>query len=192
MTPTAPVQTATSRAVFPRYLGIAAIVLAADLLSKEAAVRMLGVGVSVPLVDRVSLFVTFNKGVVGGTNIGSYTLPLNVLVTTVALLLISVIVRQLAAVDARSVSALALVFGGALGNMASMLFGPEGVADFFAVRLSDSTTIVMNVADAALWIGALLLLPVVVRLARAVRAERALKPHVGTDARLNTLGRPGR
>ena len=164
--------TSPSRAVFVEYFGLAAVVTAADLLSKYVAVETLGVGGMVPLFSRLSLLVTFNKGVVGGATIGAYTLPLNVLVTTVAVMLISFIVQQLAAVDPRATRALALVLGGALGNMASMLFGPDGVADFLAVRLSNDTTIVMNVADAALWIGALLLLPVVARLARAVRAER--------------------
>ena len=162
----------TSQAVFAQYAALAGLVTAVDLLSKFVAVRSLGVGVAHPLLDRFSLFVTFNTGVVGGATIGAYTMPLNVLVTTIALLLITAIVRQLAEVDSASTPALAFVCGGALGNMASMLFGPEGVADFLAIRINAGTTIVMNVADAALWVGALMLLPVVVRLSRAVRGQR--------------------
>ena len=104
--------------------------------------------------------------------VGPSTWHLNVLVTGIALALITGVVRQLALVDRNGAKALGLVAGGALGNMASMLFGPEGVADFFAIRLSNETTIVMNFADAALWTGAVMLLPVVVRLMEAIRAEQ--------------------
>jgi lipoprotein signal peptidase len=83
------------------------------------------------------------------------------------------IVAPLAAVDPRATLALSLVTGGAIGNLASMLAGPEGVADFLAVRIGDATTIVMNGADLLLWSGALMLVPVVARLVRAVRSERS-------------------
>jgi hypothetical protein len=70
-----------------------------------------------------------------------------------------------------------MVAGGAVGNLLSMLFGPEGVADFLAVQLSSETTIVANVADLALWAGAAMLAPVallLMRMARAERSERAM------------------
>lgn len=154
------------------YFGIAAIVAAVDLLSKFLVVRLLGVGVALPISERLALFVTFNTGSAGGVLIGPYTWHVNVIVTTVAMLLITTIVRQLAAVDPRATIALGFVLGGAAGNLCSMLFGPEGVADFFAIKLNDGNTMIMNGADAALWTGALLLIPVVGRLLRAIRAER--------------------
>jgi len=154
------------------YFGIAAIVAAVDLLSKFLVVRFLGIGVALPISERLALFVTFNTGSAGGVLIGPYTWHLNVIVTTVAMLLITTVVRQLAAVDPRATVALGFVLGGAVGNLCSMLFGPEGVADFFAIKLNDGNTMIMNGADAALWTGAFLLLPVVARLLRAIRAER--------------------
>lgn len=51
--------------------------------------------------------------------------------------------------------------------------GPPGVADFIGIRLTKDTTIVANVADFALWTGALLLAPVAMTLVRLVREERA-------------------
>jgi lipoprotein signal peptidase len=56
-----------------------------------------------------------------------------------------------------------------------MLWGPPGVADFFAIQLTPDSTMIMNVADLALWSGSLLLLPVVATLAKAIRAERRPK-----------------
>ncbi len=155
-----------------RYSAVALGAAAIDWTSKAVVFAALGVGGSAPLTGPFSLHTTFNTASAGGVSVGPYTWHLNVLVTFVALLMITTIVRQLAAVDARSACALGLVTGGALGNMGSMLIGPFGVADFLALDLSPSTTIVMNVADLALWSGALLLLPVVARLIKAIRAER--------------------
>ncbi len=154
------------------YASFALFAAVADLASKFAMSRALVPGDVHPIVGRFSLLLTYNLGGAGGVTVGPYTWHVNVLVTALALTLISAIVRQLAQVDPRSSVALGLVAGGAIGNMASMLFGPAGVADFLAIRVSPETTIVMNVADAALWGGALLLVPVVKRLAAAIRAER--------------------
>jgi lipoprotein signal peptidase len=156
-----------------RFIGIAAIVTAVDLLSKDVAVRTLGSAGVASISDRFSLFVVFNTGSAGGVDIGPYTWQLNVLVTLLAVGLIASVVQAMAAVDHRATRALAMVAGGAIGNLLSMLVGPEGVADFLAIRLTSETTIVANVADLALWAGAAMLAPVALRLLRLARAERA-------------------
>lgn len=164
--------TSASDRILAQYLGVAFAAAAIDWLTKFIAVSVYGEGGGVALWDRFSVLVTYNLGSAGGVMIGPFTWHLNVLVTALAVAMISTIVRQLTMVDANAAKALGLVAGGAMGNMASMLLGPEGVADFFAVRISGDTTIVMNVADASLWTGALLLIPVVVRLVQAIRAEK--------------------
>lgn len=156
-----------------RFIGITVVVAAVDLLAKEIAVRSLGSAGIVPFSDRFSMFVVFNTGSAGGVQVGPFTWHLNVLVTVLALGLIASVVQAMAAVDRRATRALALVAGGAVGNLLSMLFGPEGVADFLAIRLTSGTTIVANVADFALWAGAAMLAPVALLLLRMARAERA-------------------
>lgn len=165
-------QLSDSDRILAQYLGVAFAAAAIDWLTKFIVVSLYGEGGGVSLWDRFSVLVTYNLGSAGGVMVGPFTWHLNVLVTALALAMISSIVRQLTMVDQNAAKALGLVAGGAMGNMASMLFGPEGVADFFAIRLSADTTIVMNIADASLWIGALLLIPVVVRLVQAIRAEK--------------------
>jgi signal peptidase II len=159
-------------ALLSRYAAVAAFAAIMDGLSKFLVVRAFGVGGGFTLSERLSIFVTFNQGSAGGIMVGPYTWHLNVLLTALALVLITGIVRQLAAVDARAAVALGLVAGGAIGNMCSMIWGPPGVADFFAIQLTPDSTMIMNVADLALWSGALMLLPVVGRLVKAIRAER--------------------
>jgi signal peptidase II len=164
-----------SRSAVSGYLFAAAIAASADLLTKFVAVRMLGEERVVELFGRLSLMVVFNTGSAGGVMIGPYTWQLNVLVTLAAIVLISSVARPLIAVDRRAAVALGMVAGGAAGNLASMLLGPNGVADFLALRLAGDRVIVMNVADLCLWLGALALLPVVHSLFKAIRAEREAK-----------------
>ena len=164
-----------------RFIGMTAMVAAVDLLAKEVAVRSLGSAGVVPFSDRFSLFVVFNTGSAGGVEVGPYTWQLNVLVTLLAVGLIASVVQAMAAVDRRATRALAFVAGGAVGNLLSMLFGPEGVADFLAIRLTSDTTIVANVADFALWAGAAMLAPVALLLLRMARAERAERAMVSVE-----------
>lgn len=158
-----------------RYMGIAIAACGVDLLTKEIAVRSLGETGLVTLTERLSLTLVWNTGAAGGVSIGPFTWLLNVVITVLALGLVVSVVRAMAAVDARSTLALGLVSGGALGNLASIVAGPRGVADFLAVRLSDDVTMVANVADLFLWVGALALVPVGATLMRMAREERAAK-----------------
>ncbi|BAH40059.1 MAG TPA: hypothetical protein DGD08_12085 [Gemmatimonas aurantiaca] len=159
--------------VIRRYLGIAFLACLADLCTKEAAVRSLGEYGFVSLTDRFALMLVWNTGSAGGISIGPFTTELNVIITLLAMGLVLSVVRPMAAVDPRATLPLALVSGGAAGNLLSMLWGPPGVADFIGIRLTKDTTIVANVADFALWTGALLLAPVAMTLVRLVREERA-------------------
>jgi signal peptidase II len=165
----------TSDRALRRYFGIAGVACAIDLLTKEAAVRTLGDYGLYTITERLALTLVWNTGAAGGISVGPFTGVLNVVVTVLALGLVMSVVRPMAAVDSRATLALGLVSGGALGNLASIMAGPVGVADFLAVRLTDDLTMVANVADLFLWVGALALAPVCVTLMRMVRAERAAR-----------------
>lgn len=156
-----------------RFWLIAVMACVADLTTKEVAHRLLGESGQVALASKLTLTLIFNTGTAGGLEIGPYTWALNVTITALALALIGSVVRAMAAIDGRASLALGLVTGGAIGNLASMLAGPEGVADFIGIQLTPSMAIVANVADMALWGGALLLVPVAITLIRLVQAERA-------------------
>ena len=169
--PSRSVAVAASNGLMARFLVLTALGASVDLLTKAVATSLLGDGRVVSLTPRTALMLVYNTGAAGSVSLGAYTGALNVLATSVAIAMVLWIVRPLAAVDPRAVLALSLVTGGAFGNLASLLTGPAGVADFLAVQLGESTTVVMNAADLLLWSGALLLAPVVLRLVRAVRAE---------------------
>ncbi len=164
-----------SRSVVVKYLAVVGIAAAVDLATKWSAGNALADGHVVGLLPRLSFMLVYNTGSAGGVTIGPYTWGLNVLVTIAALLMVMRIVSPLSAVDPRATLALGLVSGGAFGNLASMLAGPDGVTDFIALQLGGGTTIVMNVADLLLWSGALMLVPVVKNLVQIVRSQRATR-----------------
>lgn len=168
---------ATASSVMTRFLTVAMIAMGIDLATKAVAANALGDGGMVSISERLAFLLVYNTGTAGGASIGPYTWLLNVTVTLLSLGLVLGIVKALAQVDPRSTLPLALVSGGALGNLASMLTGPEGVADFIAVQVTSTSTVVLNVADVWLWSGAMLLAPVVVRLVAAVRAEKNTAAH---------------
>lgn len=155
------------------YLAIAATAGLVDWLTKSVAVAYLTDNTQV-LSERLALMIVYNKGGAGGLSWGPYTWLINVSITAFSVLMISTVVAPLARVDRRATLALGLVAGGATGNLVSMIAGPEGVADFLAVRFT-SSAVVANIADLALWSGALLLVPVVRSLLGAIRAERIAK-----------------
>lgn len=156
-----------------RYLGITMAACLVDLATKWVAVRSLGEWGLYPLSERFWFTLVWNTGAAGGVSIGPFTWLINVIVTVAALYLVMTVVRPMAAVDPRATISLGLVSGGAFGNLFSIVAGPRGVADFIAIRLTEETTMVANVADLFLWAGALMLVPVGATLVRLVRAERA-------------------
>lgn len=161
--------------VFGTYLTIALLAAGSDLVTKALATLVLRNGHTIPVSENFGFVLVHNTGIAGGASLGPMTWMLNVLVTLAAVLMVMRVVTPLAAVDPRATLSLGLVSGGAMGNLTSMVTGGEGVTDFIAVQLSSLTTVVMNVADLFLWTGAILLMPVVVKLVRAVIAERAQK-----------------
>ena len=168
---------------FATFLAVAAIAATVDLLTKELATGLLSDGRFVAIGDQLGFMLVYNTGSAGGVSIGPFTRSINVLATMLAIGMVIRVVSPLASVDARAALPLGLLTGGALGNLASMLAGPEGVADFLAVRIGHSGMIIMNIADLFLWVGALLLAPVVLRLLGAIRAERRAAKAALTAAR---------
>jgi signal peptidase II len=160
------------RPTLARFTLVMLLVAAVDLATKQVATQLLvGPSSVVHVAERLSLVLVYNTGNAGGGSIGPYTWHVNVAVTVLALALMAAVVSHLAAVDRRATWALGTVGGGALGNLASLLFGPPGVADFLGLHLPGGSMMVANVADLALWLGAAALLPVVWSIVRVLRDD---------------------
>ena len=113
---------------------IALLVAIGDWLTKAVAARLVGSD-PVELTERLRFAVVHNDGTAFGLSAGAYTWPLNLALTLVAIVLMVPVARDLARIDEASPRALGLIMGGAMGNLASLLFGPPGVVDFISVSM---------------------------------------------------------
>jgi signal peptidase II len=143
------------------FAATAAVVLAADVATKVAAVARLEGERPIRLLGGAMYLVLFrNSGAAFSMATG-----LTWLLTIIAMTVVIVIIRL--APKLRSVGwaiGLGLVLGGAAGNLADRLFRAPGplrghVVDFFSVFAPDGSVFpVFNVADSAIVVGGLLLM----------------------------------
>jgi signal peptidase II len=138
------------------FFGIAALVVAVDQVTKSLAVANLPVADSRPMVDGLlQLTLTFNSG--AAFSFGTTATPVFAslaLVVTVVLVAVSTLVRSRV-----WTLALALLLGGASGNLTDRLFRPPGpfrghVVDFLQLPHWP----IFNVADTCVVSAALLIM----------------------------------
>lgn len=141
-----------------RHLGslarVALLVAAADWITKGLATRF--VQDDVVLSERFRLTVVHNDGAAFGLSIGAYTWQLNLALTLAAIVFMIPVSRDLARIDRAAPRALGLIMGGAIGNLLSLVFTPEGVVDFFSIGFGSGSALVLNVADIAAYVGLVL------------------------------------
>jgi signal peptidase II len=144
-----------SGARWPLLLGVAAVVLALDQLTKSWVVSALGDGHVVDLVGSLRLRLIINHG-----SAFSLTDGRGALISILALAVVAVLLRTgRHAAGAPMAVALGLVVGGALGNLTDRAFRAGdgfmggGVVDFVDLQWWP----VFNLADSAVVVGAILL-----------------------------------
>jgi signal peptidase II len=146
-----------------------------DLATKQIAAFVLGTrgDVSVPLFHHaIRLTVILNDQSAFSVSLGAYTWHINLVLTTVALLLCLSLCRALAVIDRWAPVMLGLITGAATGNLVSLISSPQGVPDFIAVPTGHGHELVFNLADVAAVIGIGLLIRTTRAVARALRAQR--------------------
>jgi len=156
----------------------ATTVAVVDLATKQVAATLLGSGtdLSVPLFHHaVRLAFILNDQSAFGVSLGPYTWHINLVLTAVALVLSVALCRALSAIDEWAPIMLGLIAGAATGNLVSLIFSPQGVPDFIAVRSGHGQELVFNLADVAAFIGFALLLRTIWAVARRARAEKAAR-----------------
>lgn len=136
------------------------LVTTSDFITKQLAVAALyerGTPRSV-LGEWFRLALVRNPGAAFGLNVGLYSRFIFMGLTIVALIILARLYRSTRAGDASRVIALALVCGGAIGNLIDRVASAKGVIDFIDVGVSEITRWpTFNVADMAVSFGAFLL-----------------------------------
>jgi signal peptidase II len=134
-------------------------VVLSDIVTKWIAVRDLwprGVPREV-FGDVVRLTLVYNRGAAFGLHVGEYSRWIFLVLTIAALVILGQLYRATAARDIARTLAIALVSGGAIGNLIDRVRGPQGVVDFIDIGIGDMRWPTFNVADMAVSTGAVLL-----------------------------------
>jgi signal peptidase II len=134
-------------------------IVIADVVTKLLAVTSL-VPRHVPrevFGEWVRLTLVFNRGAAFGLHLGPWSRGIFLVLTIVALVILGQLYRATRPGDRLRLIALALVCGGAIGNLIDRIRSPLGVVDFLDIGVGDWRWPTFNVADIAVSCGALLL-----------------------------------
>lgn len=134
-------------------------VLALDLITKAWIVQNFTLYQITPILgDFFRLTYTHNPGAAFGINIGEHSRIFFLVLSLVALGVLAYLYRITPARDRLRLLAVALVAGGAVGNIVDRIRYERGVVDFLDVGIGSYRWPVFNVADMAVSVGAVLLL----------------------------------
>ena len=146
-----------------RFWTLVTLVVVTDVLTKLIAVRTL-VPIRAPrevIGDWVRWTLVYNPGAAFGLHLGPWSRWIFMALTVAALVILWRLYGQTREGDTLRISALALVCGGAVGNLIDRVRSPLGVVDFIDVGIrmgaSEYRWPTFNVADMAVSTGAFLL-----------------------------------
>jgi signal peptidase II len=155
---------------------LAIALLVADCASKRAVETHLPVGQPRPVVGEVvRLTLSYNQDAAMGLTLGGSGEKSRYLLAALslaALVVLGVLYRETGYDDRRRAVGVALVVGGAIGNLLDRLRSVAGVVDFIDVGIADVRFWTFNLADVGITVGAVLLLFTLGRF----RQSRGLSP----------------
>ena len=160
------------------FWAVIASVAVLDIATKAIAERSL-VLPRVPrevLGNALRFTLVYNPGAAFGLHLGPYSRVIFTTLTAVALVILGRLYRATPPGDHWRTLALALVCGGAVGNLLDRLRSGLGVVDFLDVGVGDVRWPTFNVADMAVSCGAVLLALVLWREDQMAAAAKARDP----------------
>jgi signal peptidase II len=134
-------------------------IVASDVITKAVAVKTLDVP-RVPrevIGDFLRFTLVFNPGAAFGLHVGEHSRWVFMALTIGALLILGRLYISSRPGERARVMSLALVCGGALGNLIDRIRSGAGVIDFLDIGIGDARWPTFNVADMAVSVGAFLL-----------------------------------
>lgn len=149
-------QGVTSRGT--HLFAIVGSVLALDLVTKLMIQRSFRLYEQVEVIgEYVRLTYIYNPGAAFGIHVGEYSRLVFLVLSLGALIALAAMYWTTPLQDRVRLFAIALICGGALGNLVDRVRSPRGVVDFLDVGVGAVRWPVFNVADMAVTIGAILL-----------------------------------
>lgn len=137
---------------------LALTVLLTDCTTKELVEDRLIPHVPNTVVDDVVQFtLTYNQGAAFGLHLGEFSREALIFLAVLALGMLAAMFRAARPHDARMAAALALVVGGAVGNLLDRIRSTQGVVDFIDIGIGAQRFWTFNVADVGVTLGAIVL-----------------------------------
>ena len=172
----------------PLFWPVVVLVAAVDYWTKNlAALRLLPERFPHEMYgDWIRFTLVHNTGAAFGLHVGDHSRWIFMGLTVIALVILGWLYASTRPGDVMRTLSLALVCGGAVGNLVDRIRSPYGVVDFIDIGFGDSRWPTFNVADMAVSIGAVLLAWVLwdedTRTARASSPETSSMSTSGTVA----------
>jgi signal peptidase II len=155
-------------------------IVAVDVVTKAWAARLPQHFPREVFGDWIRFTLVYNPGAAFGLHVGEHSRWVFMALTVAALLILGRLYVSTRDGDRSRVAALALVCGGALGNLLDRIRSSKGVVDFLDLGVGDARWPTFNVADMAVSTGAFLLAIV---LWAEDRPEHASVPMVAGELR---------
>ena len=148
-------------AFWPVLLGLVAL----DCTTKDLAVdRLSPAHIPHPVVgDVVRFTLAYNPNAAMGLSLGGHSRVAFAVIAAVMLAVLVFYRRRISAQDGITTVALALIGGGAAGNLIDRVRSARGVVDFIDIGVGNARFWTFNVADAGVFCGTMLLLLVVTK-----------------------------
>ena len=138
----------------PAFWSVLGAVVVLDFITKQIAVATLSRG-AVPVLGDWFLFrLVYNPGAAFGIHVGQHSRWVFMGLAIVALIILGSMVRHTLPNQRVRLVALALVCGGAIGNLVDRVRSARGVVDFIDVYIGPFHWPTFNVADMAVTCGA--------------------------------------
>lgn len=140
------------------FLVIVVTVVLFDFTTKWMVQRTFTLYEQVDVIgEYVRLTYIFNPGAAFGIHLGPYSRVIFLVLSAVALLALAGMYWATPLVDRMRLASIALICGGAIGNLIDRLRSERGVVDFLDVGIGTIRWPVFNVADIAVTTGAIIL-----------------------------------
>ena len=140
------------------FWGTAVAIVVADAVTKLLAESLLARRLPLAVIgDWVQLRLVYNQGAAFGLDVGAYSRWVFFALAVIALIVLGSMVRSTRPGDRFRLLAIALVCGGAAGNLIDRIRSAQGVVDFVDIGVGGWRWPTFNVADSAITVGAIAL-----------------------------------
>jgi signal peptidase II len=140
------------------FWGTAAAIVVSDAITKALAESFLARRLPLSVIgDWVQLRLVYNQGAAFGLDVGENSRWVFFGLAVIALFVLGSMVRSTRPGDRFRLLALALVCGGAAGNLIDRIRSAQGVVDFVDIGVGGWRWPTFNVADSAITVGAIAL-----------------------------------